>query len=298
MPVRDENRRLRIVLVEDNPIQADLITRSLAANYEVKWFKNGRDMLSYLEGETCDFILIDHHLPKTLGLEIIEEMKIKGYLEIPTVVLVEPGKEPVVVDALKQGVFSFVIKTGSFWLYLPGLIEKGIEWSRQTVKKGSNGNGKHYLVDKLTGIPTEHVFLFSLKKEMNRSQRYRRNYSLLVLDVVNLNKINQNFGREVGDRVLRTIARGLERTIRGSDIICRYTGSSEEFSGDEFLLLLETDENGKDVVINRIKEVIKADISSLGLGIDFDVNIGYVPITGEVKDPLKLALKSIKDINP
>ncbi len=295
MPLDNGLKKIRIVLVEDDAIQADLITRSLSGVVgEIKLIRSGVDLLAFLESSSCDFILIDHHLPQKLGLEVIRELKKRDLLKIPTVILVEPGKEPVVVDALKLGVFSFVIKTGSFWLYLPGIIERGLEWAKQFSPQISNENGKYYLVDRVTNIPTERVFMLSLKNELKRAQRYGRNYALVILDVRELSRINQTFGEETGDRILKLIASGIRGTIRGSDMVCRHTGGEEGFSGDEFILLLETDEKGRDVVIERLKSTIKRTTQSLDPSIDLGVNIGYVSLSGDVKDPLKLALESIK----
>ncbi len=294
MPINNGLKKLRVVLVEDDAIQANLITRSLSGVVgEIKLIRSGKDLLTFLESSSCDFIFIDHHLPQKLGLEVIEELKKRDLLKIPTVILVEPGKEPVVVDALKLGVFSFVIKTGSFWLYLSGIIEKGLEWAKQFSSQKSDGNGKYYLLDKLTNIPTERVFMLSIKNELKRAQRYGRNYMLVILDIMGLSKINQTFGDETGDKVLKLIASGIQTTIRGSDMVFRHTGG-EGFSGDEILLLLETDERGRDVVIERVKSAIKTTTQTFNPSMDINVNIGSIPLSGDVKDPLKLALESIK----
>ncbi len=129
---------------------------------------------------------------------------------------------------------------------------------------------------------------------MKRSERYGRKYSLVILDVKEMNKINQTYGSDTGDRILRSIASQIQATVRGSDMVCRHTGGEEGFSGDEFLVLLETDEKGKDIVIERLKSAIKTAAQGLTPSFDLDVNIGSVSISGDVKDPLKLALQSLK----
>lgn len=293
MSIFNGQKKLRIVLVENDANQADFITKSLSGFVkEIKWLRLGKDLITFLESESCDFIFIDHHLPEKLGLEVIEELKKREMSKIPTVILVEPGKEPVVVAALKLGVFTFVIKTGSFWLYLPGIIERGLEWAKQFSK--TTGNGKYYLIDKITNIPTERVFVLSLKNEIKRSQRYGRKYSLVILDVKEMNKINQTYGNDTGDRVLKLIASGIQATVRGADMVCRHTGGEEGFSGDEFLVLLETDEKGRDIVIERLKSVIKTTTQNFSPSFGLDINIGFVPISGDVKEPLRLALESLK----
>lgn len=295
MSVMNGQKWVKVLLVEDDANQAEIITKSLSGYVkEIKWLRSGSDLITFLESESWDFIFIDHHLPGKHGLEVIEELKKKDLLKIPTVILVEPGKEPVVVNAMKLGAFTFVIKSGSFWLYFPGIIERGIEWAKQSSGQKNNGNGRYYLIDRATNIPTERVFAIFLKNEMKRSQRYDRKYALLVLDVKDMKKINQIYGIEIGDRVLKSIASQIQATIRGADIVCRHTGGEEDFSGDEFLLLLETDEKGKDIVIERLKSVIKTTTLNLNPSFEINFNIGYVPIYGDVKEPLKLAIESLK----
>lgn len=295
MTTLNVSKKLRVLLVEEDPVQADIIRKSLAVlAKEVKWFRTGKELLGFLGKDTCDFIIIDHHLGDILGLEVIEEMKKRDLLRIPTIILVEPGKEPIVVDAMKMGVFSFVVKTGSYWLYLPGLVERGIEWSKKADNINSKSNGKHYIIDKLTSIPTEHVFMVSLKNELKRTERYGRKYTLLILDIKDLSKINLTYGEEVGNQVLRSVAKIITETVRGSDMVCRHTGGADEFSGDEFLVLLETDQTGTELVINRLKSVIRSATKGLNLPAELDLDIGYVQIAGDMKDPLRVALKSLK----
>ena len=70
-----------------------------------------------------------------------------------------------------------------------------------------------------------------LKEEMLRAKRYKHALSVILLDVDEFHKINQNFSFKVGDELLTVIVKIIKKTIRAVDIVTRY-------SGDRFLLIL------------------------------------------------------------
>jgi len=85
--------------------------------------------------------------------------------------------------------------------------------------------------DELTDIANRRYFLKALQHEIERSKRFEENISLLMIDVDNLKDINDTYGHLCGDRMLKHIAKTIQKRIRKIDILARY-------GGDEFALLL------------------------------------------------------------
>ena len=83
-------------------------------------------------------------------------------------------------------------------------------------------------VDGLTGIHNRRYFDHRLQQEINRCLRYRRHSCLILFDVDHFKKLNDNFGHQCGDEVLKMIAQSCARNLRTTDVICRYGG--EEFA--------------------------------------------------------------------
>ena len=81
--------------------------------------------------------------------------------------------------------------------------------------------------DELTGVFNRHYLFTTMRREMIRAQRSQTPITIAVLDIDHFKSFNDNFGHEAGDQVLRTIGTLLLRSVRGSDIVCRYGG--EEF---------------------------------------------------------------------
>jgi diguanylate cyclase (GGDEF)-like protein/PAS domain S-box-containing protein len=87
------------------------------------------------------------------------------------------------------------------------------------------------ITDPLTGVYNRRHFLEELQREMSRSNRYTCPFSLIMLDVDHFKEVNDRFGHEAGDRVLKELAEMIRKRIRSTDLLARW-------GGEEFLILL------------------------------------------------------------
>jgi diguanylate cyclase (GGDEF)-like protein len=85
--------------------------------------------------------------------------------------------------------------------------------------------------DCLTGLNNYRSFQETFTREFERVQRYERNLSLLMIDLDNFKTINDTFGHQVGDQVLRRVGDLIRKNLRGTDYAFRY-------GGDEFVVLM------------------------------------------------------------
>jgi diguanylate cyclase (GGDEF)-like protein len=81
--------------------------------------------------------------------------------------------------------------------------------------------------DELTGVFNYDYFQESLKQEIERSNRHGKSFSIVRLDIDNFKDINENYGFEFGNIILKQVSNLLKGTTRGSDIIARQ--DAEEF---------------------------------------------------------------------
>jgi len=84
------------------------------------------------------------------------------------------------------------------------------------------------VTDGLTGLRNRRAFDSMLEQEYEVARRYSHPLSLLLIDIDHFKRFNDTFGHEEGDRVLRRVARAMEATFRGADLVARYGG--EEFA--------------------------------------------------------------------
>ena len=102
------------------------------------------------------------------------------------------------------------------------------------------------ITDGLTGLYNHREFYHSLRRELERSRRYRHTLSLLMIDVDDFKQYNDRFGHPAGDFALRKIGELLRKCGRTTDIIARYGG--EEFA----VILPESTPGGALMVAERI----------------------------------------------
>ncbi len=108
--------------------------------------------------------------------------------------------------------------------------------------------------DGLTGLNNHRHFQEMLSKEIERSKRYKRPLSLLLLDIDHFKSFNDTYGHPVGDLVLKEISLCIRKSIRINDIPARYGG--EEFT----VIIPETNFDGAMVIAERIRSTIECHI--------------------------------------
>jgi diguanylate cyclase (GGDEF)-like protein len=120
--------------------------------------------------------------------------------------------------------------------------------------------------DGLTSLVNRRHFDVLARAEWLRFQRYGRPLSLIVIDVDNFKSINDRFGHDAGDVVLKAIASNCDEAKRETDVAAR-------MGGDEFALLLpETSEAAAEVVAERLRQQIYT-YSRVFPGDDSDVSV-------------------------
>jgi diguanylate cyclase (GGDEF)-like protein len=137
--------------------------------------------------------------------------------------------------------------------------------------------------DALTGIGNRRYFDQMLEREFNRARREREQLSILMLDIDYFKRVNDEYGHQVGDDVLRQVAKILRKVVhRTTDLIARYGG--EEFA----LILPSTDVAGAYLVAEKIREDIAGQQwSTEGHSFSMTVSLGLMgdePKSGDSAD--------------
>ncbi len=140
------------------------------------------------------------------------------------------------------------------------------------------------ITDPLTQLPNRRCVEEEFKKEIERSKRYSRPLSIMVLDLDNFKIINDTFGHQYGDEILKKIGENLKKYCRKVDTVGRY-------GGDEFVIILPETNLEKSIrVANKIiKNLEKMEIKLPdGEKIYISVSIGIASYPEISKDPEKL----------
>jgi two-component system, response regulator len=133
---------IEILLVEDNPTDAELTMRALKRKNLINklvWVKDGAEALDFLfaKGEYSDrnvddlpkLILLDLRMPKVDGLEVLHEIKADDRTKsIPVVVLTSSKEDRDIVESYKLGVNSYVSKPVEFDEFIDAVSTMGFYW--------------------------------------------------------------------------------------------------------------------------------------------------------------------------
>jgi diguanylate cyclase (GGDEF)-like protein len=115
------------------------------------------------------------------------------------------------------------------------------------------------ITDGLTQLHNHKHFQEQLAKELERTKRYKRPVSLLMMDIDHFKSFNDTYGHPVGDLVLKQIAQCIRQAIRVNDIAARYGG--EEFT----VIMPDSAEEGAFVTAERIRRRVEQKIILSGV---------------------------------
>jgi len=108
------------------------------------------------------------------------------------------------------------------------------------------------VIDELTGLHNRRFFFPESSAVLARCLRYKKNFSLLLLDIDHFKSVNDTYGHIVGDEVLVQSSKLFLEQVREADVLAR-------FGGEEFIIALpETDVEGAKQMAERIREAVKA----------------------------------------
>lgn len=137
--------------------------------------------------------------------------------------------------------------------------------------------------DPMTGLPNRRHFQERLDNALARAQRSGTRFALLFIDLDKFKAINDKFGHEAGDEVLKVIAMRLQSNTRKVDTVAR-------IGGDEFVVLLDSTESQEDIaaIAEKLLENVHHPIQYAGqeLAVGFSVGISQFPDNGRTASEL------------
>lgn len=141
--------------------------------------------------------------------------------------------------------------------------------------------------DVLTGLPNRRLLEDRIVQTISRSKRTKRPFALCFLDLDGFKPINDVYGHDAGDFVLKTIASRIENNLRDEDTIAR-------LGGDEFVLLMDGIEagSGLDAIMQRIFQDIARPIPVKDAAVRVTASVGvavYPKLSGTPDELLKVA---------
>lgn len=215
--------KAKILIVDDEPINIEVLYDLLNDLYDIRFATNGFKALELARTYHPDVILLDVMMPEMSGYDVCRSLKADEDLKSTLVVFVTAMADE---NDEKQGLSIGAID------YITKPINPDI--TRARVKNFVTMKQQHDLLenmalnDALTEIPNRRHFDSCLQIEWRRAIRAEEPIALLVIDIDHFKFYNDTYGHDEGDQCLKTVASVMHQQVeRAGDLLARYGG--EEF---------------------------------------------------------------------
>ncbi len=245
----------KILVCDDDPADWELIRTCVRQiiDREIVLLEAGctEEIRNALDRRRIDLVLIDSQMPSKPGMEWLAQIS-KEQLA-PVVMLTGSETEHIATQALQEGVVSYLPKGSLSFDKLNDAINVALHgWTRlQQAEAHKEDLQRLTAFDSLTGLYNREAILGKLRELISLANRYKEDFSLIMLDIDHFRKVNESYGHLTGDDVLEKIAALIRGNIRDTDVAGRY-------EGEEFIIVLpRTDLSSSWIAAERLRSIIE-----------------------------------------
>ena len=266
-----------VLLIDDDTVQGKQIVSKLEETYKVEWIDSPDDTTAKNIKGTFDAILISTLLSDANGLRLASQIKShEEFRNVPLLVLVDDDDKNVMLKALEMGINDY--------LTIP------IDRNEMTARVRTQIRRKKYqdalksqyqmsismaITDALTGLYNRHYLNTHLGNVVKQALKNGKHLALMIMDMDHFKSVNDTYGHDVGDRVLKQLATTIIQASRSSELAAR-------FGGEEFVVIMpESDPASALAAANRMREKVESTpfiISDSGTTIQKTLSIGVASL--------------------
>ena len=222
--------RKRILFIEDNALDVRLVVEWLRearnTEYEVTEANRLADGLALIADQSFDAILVDLGLPDATGMTVIEKVRAAAPSSA-IVVLSGNDDEEAAFETVRLGIQDFLVKGHADGYHLRRSLHYAME--RKRLEERIQHLAHH---DPLTDLPNRALFQDRLQVASAQCLRRDATVGVFYLDLDGFKAVNDSFGHDAGDQLLKVVAGRLNECIRDGDTLAR-------LGGDEFAIIAE-----------------------------------------------------------
>ena len=225
-----------ILLADDDPSIRLMVRHVLEAeDYDIIEAEDGLEAIKAVEKQNPALILLDAVMPGLDGFATCKQIKDRGYTDIPVIMITGLDDDASVERAYDVGAIDYITKPIK-WAVLKHRVRSIV----QRVMAERKVQLLEYR-DSLTQLPNRLLFVDRLEQAIVRAERHRETIALLVVDIDDFKLVNDSFGHEAGDQLIKAVGDLLSKALRRADTVAR-------LGGDEFAIIIENVEGDDDAI--------------------------------------------------
>ena len=243
----------RVLVVEDRPGAADRIVQRLRGHHAVEVVTQPQEALLRAAEDGFDLLIVGLGLAGFDALRLVAQVRaLERTRTLPILLTAEGADRARTLRGLELGANDYIarpIEGHELVARVRTLVRRHryAQRLRESMQSAIELAG----VDALTGLHNRRYFEGQFGGHMARAAEKGRQLSLLVLDIDHFKAVNDTFGHDAGDAVLRGFAARLKRVVRTVDLLCR-------LGGEEFVVLMP---DTSAVVAGGVAERLRASIA-------------------------------------
>lgn len=236
-----------VLAVDDDPLTLLNLTRILGSpNRKIITAEDGEEALQLAQDRLPEMVITDWRMPKLDGLELCKTLRSDPSTQHAYIIMltgIEADDE--LVQAFDAGADDYVIKP-----FTPKVLEARVRGGERLIRYQRTINSDREVIQKyatslsmanrklqtmamtdaLTGLPNRRSAMIRIKDAVAESSRYSEKLSCIVIDIDHFKNINDTYGHDNGDIVLKEIAQVFTQNARSYDMVSR-------MGGEEFLVI-------------------------------------------------------------
>jgi two-component system cell cycle response regulator len=270
----------RILVIEDRAESVAWFSAALSANHEVFSADTFEEALVRVKGGDFDLIVVSLGMRGFDGLRLCSQLRsLPEGRHVPILVVVSDGDRRKLTQALEMGVND----------YLTRPVDKNELVARvrtQLRKKRYADRLRHNvqlslemaITDQLTGLHNRRYMSRHLDTLLNNAKKDDRPLAFVIMDIDFFKQVNDTYGHDIGDEVLKEFANRINANVRGLDLACRY-------GGEEFVVVMpDTDLAFAYSIAERLRQSIETTpvkISRAPNMLNITISIGIAKTEGQ-----------------
>lgn len=279
----------KIVVVDDSPVYRKLVEGVLAEErYTVSFAKNGSEALKALTEQRPSLVITDWEMPDISGLELCRKIRAEHNSYTYVILLTSNSEKDRVIEGLAAGADDYLTKP-----FHSGELLARVAVGRRMVELHWEIQQKNRqlrelaLTDSLTGLPNRRALDEWSRRVLKGAARHGFPFWIVLADLDHFKLVNDSYGHESGDVVLKRFADLLRRHTRSSNICGR-------IGGEEFITVMtHVDEPGVQIAMERFRQQLEAESFSLqGNVVKITASFGVAGFEGERAPTLEELLRN------